>query len=230
MAMSSQSPRDLQKFYDHGYHNIVHRDMMHDEHYYRTRSRAFARLYFTEADRKAAVLDYGCGLGQTVASLPNAYGYDASAEARAVAKAHGLRVFDRPEDITESAFDVVICRHALEHVPDPLAVLKKLRSFLRPQGKLILILPRERHYKTSFSPDQNMHLFAWNFRCINNLLSVAGFRVCANKTFYNLGYRKFLPLARVSFRLYELATILAGLWYRNGELVIHAMPLEGQRD
>jgi len=57
------------------------------------------------------------------------------------------------------------------------------------------VLPKERHYTVDYAADLNMHLFAWNFRSINNLLSVAGFSVTENKTFYNLGYRKLLPLA-----------------------------------
>lgn len=222
--MTTEPVKDLKSFYDCNYHNVVHRGMMEDEFYYQTRAKAYARLYFDDRDREARVLDYGCGLGQTIAALPNACGYDASAEAREVARAHGITVYETPEAIPQQAHDVVICRHALEHMPDPLAALQRLRSYLRPEGKLILILPRERHYTTDFAPDLNMHLFSWNFRCINNLLSIAGFSVSANKTFYNLGYRKLLPLARLNFRLYEIATVLVGYWYRNGEIVIHASP------
>lgn len=220
--MPDNNPRDLQDYYDRGYHNVIHRGMMEDEVYYQTRSKAYARLYFLPEERTARILDYGCGLGQTVASLANPHGYDASEEARGIAKAHGLSVYDSAEQIPKESFDIVICRHALEHVPNPLATLTQIKSYIRPGGKLILVLPKEHHYESSFSPDINMHLFAWNFRSINNLLSIAGFTVTSNKSLYNLGYRRLLPLAKLNFRLYELATIAAGRWYKNGELVIHA--------
>jgi SAM-dependent methyltransferase len=197
--------------------------MMEDEEYYRARSEAFGRLYFQPEERQKIVLDYGCGLGQTVATLPNAFGYDASREARDIARAHNVKIFDLPGDIPHSHFDIVICRHALEHVPNPFEVLTALGSYLRPNGKLILVLPKEPHRAVSFEPDANMHLYAWNFRCINNLLQVAGFRVTRNDTLFNLGYRALLPVRRLlGVAQYELATGIVGRLKKNAELVIHA--------
>lgn len=217
---------DLKNYYDQGYHNVIHAGMMEDENYYQARSQAFSRLYFTPEERNKSVLDYGCGLGQTIAALPNASGYDASAEARAVARDHGVSVFETPADIPLSSFDMVVCRHALEHVPDPLAVLTALGSYLKPDGKLLLILPKEKFYATSFEPDAHMHIYAWNFRCINNLLSLAGLRATYNGELYNLGYRAFLPLRRLAgATVYEAATAVAGRLKNNGELVIHARRL-----
>jgi SAM-dependent methyltransferase len=214
---------DLKDYYDEGYHSTIHSGMIEDENYYRARSEAFSRLYFAPEDRRLAVLDYGCGLGQTVAALPNAYGYDASREARDIARKYGVKVFDSPAEIPAESFDIVICRHALEHMLDPLYVLTVLGTYLRPDGKLILVLPKEKHYATSFEPDAHMHIYSWNFRCINNLLSLAGLRVTHNSTFYNLGYRVLLPLRRlIGSTGYELATGIVGRLKNNGELVIHA--------
>jgi SAM-dependent methyltransferase len=214
---------DLKAYYDDRYHNVIHAGMMEDEDYYRARSEAFSRLYFTPEERHLEVLDYGCGLGQTIAALPNAHGYDASREARDVARAHNVKTFDTPADIPASRFDIVICRHTLEHVPDPLEVLTALGTYLRPGGKLILILPKEPHFAAPFEPDNNMHLYAWNFRCINNLLSVAGLRATRNHTLFNLGYRALLPLRRlIGVAGYEWATAFVGRLKNNGELVIHA--------
>lgn len=223
LSTSGGAKSDLKKYYDEGYHHVIHAGMMEDESYYRARSEAFSRLYFTAEERQLRILDYGCGLGQTVAALPNACGYDASREAREVARAHGVKVFDALSDIPASGFDIVICRHALEHVPDPLDVLTALGSYLQPEGKLILILPKEKYYKTPFEPDAHMHIFAWNFRCINNLLSLAGLRATRNDTLYNLGYRALLPLRKVlGFAGYEWATAVVGRLKNNGEFVIHA--------
>ena len=216
----------LKNYYDNGYHNVIHAGMIEDEKYYRARSAAFSRLYFTESDRKLAVLDYGCGLGQTVAALPNASGYDASREARGIARAHGVKTFETTGDIPTNSFDIVICRHALEHVPDPLEVLTSLGSYLKADGKLVLILPKEKHYATPFTPDAHMHIYSWNFRCINNLLSLAGLQATRNDTLYNLGYRALLSLRGViGVAGYELATKVVGRIKNNGELVIHATRL-----
>ncbi len=200
--------------------------MIADDAYFFARAQAFKEMYFKDFRPDARVLDYGCGLGQSVVLLADAHGYDPSAEARDLARQRGLEVFDTPDEIPKGHFDVVFCRHALEHMLDPAAVLESLRDYLRPEGTLVLVLPREIHYPAPFEQDLNMHLFSWNFRCINNLLGLCGFQVTRNAEFYNLGFRKLLPLRRIlGHRLYVKATEIVGRLYRNGELVIHAVPV-----
>ncbi|MGH6874659.1 MAG: class I SAM-dependent methyltransferase [Aestuariivirgaceae bacterium] len=49
-----------------------------------------------------------------------------------------LQAIDRPD----SAYDVIICSHVLEHVGDDAKALGELIRILSPQGFLILIVPR----------------------------------------------------------------------------------------
>jgi SAM-dependent methyltransferase len=57
------------------------------------------------------------------------YGGDNSLDLQAIA---------RPD----SAYDVIICSHVLEHVRDDAAALRELNRILSPRGFLILIVPR----------------------------------------------------------------------------------------
>ena len=41
----------------------------------------------------------------------------------------------------ESSFDVILCSEVLEHVPEPVKVIKELGRLLKPGGKLILTAP-----------------------------------------------------------------------------------------
>jgi SAM-dependent methyltransferase len=43
--------------------------------------------------------------------------------------------------VDDAAFDAVLCTQVLEHVPDPLAVVRELRRILRPSGRLYLTAP-----------------------------------------------------------------------------------------
>ena len=84
----------------------------------------------------------------------------------------------------------------LEHVPDPKVTLGKIHTFMKPESTLKLILPKERHGKSDLAPDPHMHLFSWNFRNINNLLSLCGYEVTENRELYHWGFQKLMPIKK----------------------------------
>jgi SAM-dependent methyltransferase len=43
--------------------------------------------------------------------------------------------------VASDQFDALICAELLEHVPEPLAVLKQFQRVLRPNGKLLMCVP-----------------------------------------------------------------------------------------
>jgi SAM-dependent methyltransferase len=214
----------LKDFYDNNYHKNRHTSLLQDEEYFWARAQASYRLNLKHIPPEAKVLEFGCGIGQNIAFIPNASGFDISQEARKACKQRQIPVFDDLGDIPPAVFDIVLCRHALEHVPLPLETLQKIRKFLKPGGRPILILPKEKHYiPPSFHPDLNQHLYCWNFRAINNLLSLSGYLVESNFYQFVVGYRKLLPIKRLfGFNIYYFVTLLAGKIFRVGELVVHA--------
>jgi predicted SAM-dependent methyltransferase len=125
--------------------------------------------------------------------------------------------------VPRKAWDIVLCRHVLEHLESPLEHLKLMRELIAEDGELFLVLPREGHYDSSFTPDLNQHLYCWNFRTINNLLQRAGLRPYINRYAYVLGYRALLPVRRVlGTSAYFYATRIVGRLKRNGELIVRA--------
>lgn len=103
---------------------------------------------------KSAVLDVGCGTGEIIARLAERYpgasftGIDLDeqhlARARARCTAYGSRVrFDVGDALSlpfgDATFDLVVCRHLLQAVPDASRVLAEIRRVLRPEGRMHLI-------------------------------------------------------------------------------------------
>jgi len=43
----------------------------------------------------------------------------------------------------EQAFDCILATHVLEHVDDPVLLLKRMRKWLAPNGKIIIIVPNK---------------------------------------------------------------------------------------
>ena len=209
--------------YDRGYHSKRHINLIADDEYFWARAEASARLYFTPEEQAKRVFEYGCGIGQGIASLPDAAGWNVSSEAREICLRRKLKIYDDVESVPRNAWDFVFCRHVLEHLDNPLEHLRRMRELLAKYGELVVVLPRERHGHLSFESDLNQHLYCWNFRTINNLLVRAGFHPFVNRTAYVLGYRALLPVRRVLGRnIYYYATIAVGFVKRNGEIVVRA--------
>lgn len=213
-------------YYDYGYHTKRHVHMIAEDEYFLARAEASARLYFTPAEQQRRILEYGCGMGQTIATLPSAAGWDISAEAREVCRRRHVRVYDELSDVPKKEWDIVFCRHVLEHVESPLDALRNMRELVTEDGDLYLILPQEHHAPPRAAPDVDQHLFCWTHRTANNLLRRAGFEPYANHECYVLGYRVLLPVRRLLGKnAYYHACRLVGHLLRNAELIIRARPV-----
>jgi len=76
-------------------------------------------------------------------------------------------------------FDVITFFEVIEHVDDPPAFLKQVRSLLKPHGRIAFSTPnRERFFDTlgvgDYPPN---HLTRWNERALRGLLERGGFEV-----------------------------------------------------
>jgi SAM-dependent methyltransferase len=210
-------------YYNSTYHAERYPELISDETYFQARAEVQARFYFTADEQRLRVFEYGCGIGQGIAGLPNATGWDISKKALDQCRQRGLRVVDDLDDVPRGSWDIVFCRHVLEHLEEPLAALKCMRELIGPGGELYLVLPKEKHSYSSFIPDLDQHLYCWNFRTLNNLLLRAGLVPYHNEYRYALGWRALLPIRTyLGKAAYYHATTLGGIFRRNGELIARA--------
>ena len=96
------------------------------------------------------IVDFGCGLGQLSLEMARAagtrlVGFEQSAEQLARAERHALLdlrqgdVADPPLTGAEwGSFDVAHARFVLEHVRDPLAVVRQMVRAVRPGGRIVV--------------------------------------------------------------------------------------------
>jgi 2-polyprenyl-3-methyl-5-hydroxy-6-metoxy-1,4-benzoquinol methylase len=101
------------------------------------------------------ILSTGCGGGRTEAELvqrgAGVYGIEQNPEAAEAARARGIRVIEGdacdagtfPEGVR---FDCLIYADVLEHIADPVAVLRAHVPHLREGGTVIISVPNFRHY------------------------------------------------------------------------------------
>jgi SAM-dependent methyltransferase len=94
------------------------------------------------------VLDIGCGDGAFLQSLKSrgwhVYGTETSAAGCAIARAKGISVHEgelASADFPDGFFDVITLWHVLEHIPDPVVELKRIRRMLKDDGALVVEVP-----------------------------------------------------------------------------------------
>jgi len=102
------------------------------------------------------VLEVGCGVGRNLAHLGDrAVGVDHNPHSVAVARQRGCTAFTPDElDSTGHAqpatYDTLLAAHLLEHLSEPEAddLLTSYLPLVRPGGKVVLITPQERGWRS----------------------------------------------------------------------------------
>lgn len=128
-------------------HNLERRDLTpfyEDYPYARRQLDGFTRRVFDAYIRRlsrhgvapsGALLDYGCSQGLLLDHL----------RARGFVNCAGFDPYSsryRDPTVLEQRYDTVICQDVIEHVEDPLALLRELAALLRPGGLLCVGTPR----------------------------------------------------------------------------------------
>lgn len=138
-------------------------------------------LYQPYVGPNDVVLDFACGSGQllTLLRAGRKLGVEISEPAVAAARARGLDIYERIEDVPSGLVDVVISNHGLEHTLEPHRVLGELRRLTKPGGRLVLYLPADSWWRERSYPqrDPDHHLYTWTPLLLGNLLSEAGWGV-----------------------------------------------------
>ncbi len=147
------------------------------------------------------ILDVGCGSGKFLRWLKDhgwdVYGVELSGKAAQNAAKSGLDVFcgELPDaGFPPHYFDVILINQVLEHVHDPMAMLKEANRLLKDGGKLIVGVPNVASYESRifgkyWSPlDIPRHLYHFSFPVLKAMLHEAGFLVTMN-----VGKMFFIP-------------------------------------
>jgi len=131
------------------------------------------------------VLDFGCGNGSLarclVPHVSGLEGVEVNSFTRSIARDNAnIKVHAGLNDIDpDKRYDVIYTNHVLEHIEDVVGTLKYLRHYLKPKGKLLIIVPaedfRSAPQKDWRTVDPDHHLHTWTPRLLANTLRNASF-------------------------------------------------------
>lgn len=129
-------------------------------------------------------LDFGCGNGGLVRYVRQHVGCDIagydSGWAASRAKQLGVQILDEAELASrEGTYDLVTAMEVIEHVPDPLDVLRQIRRLLRPGGTLLLTTGNAKPFRDNLlnwrylRPD--IHVSYFEPETVERAMKIAGF-------------------------------------------------------
>jgi SAM-dependent methyltransferase len=176
-------------------------------------------------DPQARLLDVGCGTGWLGDHFEHYTGIDGSAEAVAIAVRQGRNVSQADVDsslpFADASFDAVVLKDVLEHVRDPVALVRETRRVLRPGGLVFASSPDAQRWVW----DDYTHLRAFSRRSLRRLFADHGF------TIRHVGHESVLPGTSIISRRTRrhrrprvFALLAAVPWLRRNVWLLAARP------
>lgn len=127
--------------------------------------RIFVLSNISEPENKV-IVDLGCNLNKT---LKEAVGVDILPLSDIQASLDELPMFE------DNSVDIIISRHSLEHMLDPIKTLKEWSRILKQEGKIIIVLPDHGKIDTmDYILSQGTHLHAYTMDSFRNLVEAIG--------------------------------------------------------
>ena len=140
------------------------------------------------------LLDIGCGGGEWLESVRSAgwtvYGVEPDPVARRMAEAKGIPVWGSIGDVPRDAprFDYITLSHVIEHVHDPIGLLRSCHALLKPGARIYIDTPNidaighARFGRNWRGLEPPRHLVIFGRKSLYLALEKAGFQKPAFKT------------------------------------------------
>jgi SAM-dependent methyltransferase len=183
-------------------------------------------LYLRDAERP--LLDVGCSVGNLLSIDPeHSVGVEIDPRAVEICRERGFAAevvdLNEPLPFEPGTFGTVHCRHVIEHVWQPLHLMREMRRVLRKGGRLVLLTPDFRYAFRTFY-DDHTHLRPLTQESLRRLALDAGFASFSiQHEVSRIGLRQLVRRGTVSpslgARLYHLA-YQAGIRQRKTMLFV----------
>jgi 2-polyprenyl-3-methyl-5-hydroxy-6-metoxy-1,4-benzoquinol methylase len=137
-------------------------------------------MFLESPESNNRLLDVGCGNGDMFDKMKilgwDVEGIETDPVACKLANAKHKKIYISELEGREYAddhFDAIILNHVLEHVNDPIRLIKECHRILKPDGRMIIVTPNalgfgHRHFKESWrglEPPRHLYIFSTRNIC-----------------------------------------------------------------
>lgn len=171
------------------------------------------------------VAEFGSGGGYLLKNIvaKKKIGIEINDTAREIAEKQGIDNVKSLEDLPDNCVDIIISNHALEHVENPLGVLRGLRNKLKNDGQIVFVVPNESCDTEYQRSEINNHLYTWNCLTLGNLFKAAGFFVQSVEKRQTVWPKHYFEIQKeVSPQLFETICEIGGKAYEENICIIVA--------
>ncbi len=192
MLVTSPVPSNLEKYYvSENY--ISHTDSktsLFDKVYQLVKNYTLKqklKLINSFHTEEKTILDIGAGTGDFLKICAKSgwktKGIEPSDKARTLAKKKEINLLKDISEINDSKFDVITLWHVLEHIPNLLEYVQKLKQLLKTNGVLIVAVPNHKSYDANYYKeywaafDVPRHLWHFSKASISKLFSLVNMTI-----------------------------------------------------
>lgn len=205
------------KYYDKGYYEVpsagnktLLNRVLQAMFSFSIRQKEKLMLKYSRTKRPLSIIDIGCGNGDFLLRLPKekfeTHGIEINKDGYEICQQKGIHAYNQEIqriDFQGKTFDIATMWHVLEHVKEPVEMLKAIRKILNDDGILMFQVPNRDSYgfrwgkKHWFHLDSPRHLIHFNRRSIKKLCELSGFEIIAIKNeFYDYPLDLFWSLRK----------------------------------
>ena len=199
MLFTHPQPNDLSVYYEsknYKPHQSVNKSLWdYIYHFIRNQSFRYKLLIIKKFHPDAtSLLDYGTGTGEFLHYLHKKDFIVSGVEPNNKAREQANILLNNRIKVSineiEDRFDIISMWHVLEHLPQPISIIKKLKERLHSDGLLIVAVPNFKsfdasHYGSSWAAyDVPRHLWHFSPKSIRHLFDKCQMEVIAQKPLY----------------------------------------------
>lgn len=173
---------------------------------YKLRKNLVRKILIREPLANKTCLEIGYGAGDMLSMCSqmglHADGYDFSPMAYQIAKNRinkNIRLYEQEKDIAKNAYDYLMAFEVLEHIQDDCSALKKFKTYLRENGKILISVPA--HMSKWGNSDISVgHYRRYEKTDLKNKLISAGFNL---NLIWSYGYPLSVAMDQILDRSYS---------------------------